>query len=170
MRKIQNLSPRTQAPELIPCTDSTHTQIWKVRLVVQYFIQVINRGKQGKEKEIDLFGYLTDITAFESEKPTLYSIDEIAEATSDFDETRIIGQGGYGSVYLGVIGEKVLVGPSNIVYFIKILEWSQLSIIDVKQEVAIKKMRSNKSKEFRAELTVLCKIHHINVVRIIYIT
>lgn len=44
---------------------------------------------------------------FESEKPTLYSIDEIAEATNDFDEARIIGQGGYGSVYYGVIGEKV---------------------------------------------------------------
>lgn len=47
----------------------------------------------------------------------MYSIDEIAEATSDFDETRIIGQGGYGSVYYGVIGEKVLIGPSFIVYF-----------------------------------------------------
>ena len=28
----------------------------------------------------------------------------------------------------------------------------------------MKKMRSNKSKEFFAELKVLCKIHHINVV------
>lgn len=33
------------------------------------------------------------------------------------------------------------------------------------QEVAIKQMRSNKSKEFFAELKILCKIHHINVVR-----
>lgn len=32
------------------------------------------------------------------------------------------------------------------------------------QEVAVKKMRSNKSHEFFAELKVLCKIHHINVV------
>ncbi|KAL0357892.1 UNVERIFIED_CONTAM: LysM domain receptor-like kinase [Sesamum calycinum] len=66
-----------------------------------------------------------EITGFESEKPTLYSIEEIAQATNDFDETRKIGQGGYGSVYYGIIGEK---------------------------EVAIKKMRSNKSKEFLAEL------------------
>ncbi|KAL8519133.1 hypothetical protein ACS0TY_010175 [Phlomoides rotata] len=80
------------------------------------------------------------IEGFESEKPAQYSIDEVAEATSDFDETRIIGQGGYGSVYYGVIGEK---------------------------EVAIKKMRSNKSKEFLAELKVLCKIHHINVVELL---
>jgi len=28
----------------------------------------------------------------------------------------------------------------------------------------VKKMRSNKSKEFYAELKVLCKIHHINIV------
>lgn len=32
------------------------------------------------------------------------------------------------------------------------------------QEVAIKKMRSNKSQDFFAELKVLCKIHNINVV------
>lgn len=32
------------------------------------------------------------------------------------------------------------------------------------QEVAIKKMKSNKSKEFYAELKALCKIHHINIV------
>ncbi|KAG8366081.1 hypothetical protein BUALT_Bualt17G0038800 [Buddleja alternifolia] len=83
---------------------------------------------------------LQDITAFESEKPTLYSIEEIEEATSNFDETRKIGQGGYGSVYYGVLQE---------------------------QEVAIKKMRSNKSKEFLAELKVLCKIHHINVVELL---
>ncbi|KAL0364193.1 UNVERIFIED_CONTAM: LysM domain receptor-like kinase [Sesamum angustifolium] len=81
-----------------------------------------------------------EITGFESEKPTLYSIEEIAQATNDFDETRKIGQGGYGSVYYGIIGEK---------------------------EVAIKKMRSNKSKEFLAELKVLCKIHHINVVELL---
>ncbi|BBH03775.1 protein kinase family protein / peptidoglycan-binding LysM domain-containing protein [Prunus dulcis] len=32
-----------------------------------------------------------------------------------------------------------------------------------KQEVAIKKMRSIRTKEFFAELKVLCKIHHNNV-------
>ncbi|XP_075101224.1 lysM domain receptor-like kinase 3 isoform X1 [Nicotiana tabacum] len=81
-----------------------------------------------------------DIPVFESERPVIYSLEEIAEATCDFDESRIIGQGGYGSVYYGTIG---------------------------KQEVAIKKMRSNKSKEFIAELKVLCKIHHINVVELL---
>ncbi|XP_051116556.1 lysM domain receptor-like kinase 3 [Andrographis paniculata] len=82
----------------------------------------------------------SDVAGFDSEKPLLYSIEEISEATRDFDEARKIGQGGYGSVYYGVIGE---------------------------QEVAIKKMRSNKTKEFLAELKVLCKIHHINVVELL---
>ncbi|MCE0482105.1 hypothetical protein HAX54_040507 [Datura stramonium] len=81
-----------------------------------------------------------DMPVFESERPVIYSLEEIAEATSDFDDSRIIGAGGYGSVYYGTIG---------------------------KQEVAIKKMRSNKSKEFMAELKVLCKIHHINVVELL---
>nr|GMD97927.1 lysM domain receptor-like kinase 3 [Ipomoea batatas] len=77
---------------------------------------------------------------FESERPVVYSLEEIAAATADFDETRKIGSGGYGCVYSGMLG---------------------------KQEVAIKKMRSNKSKEFVAELKVLCKIHHINVVELL---
>ncbi|XP_059299875.1 lysM domain receptor-like kinase 3 [Lycium ferocissimum] len=81
-----------------------------------------------------------DMPVFESERQVIYSLEEIAEATSNFDESGIIGQGGYGSVYYGRIG---------------------------KQEVAIKKMRSNKSKEFIAELKVLCKIHHINVVELL---
>nr|GMD95453.1 lysM domain receptor-like kinase 3 [Ipomoea batatas] len=82
----------------------------------------------------------SDVEVFESERPVVYSLEEIAAATADFDETRKIGSGGYGCVYSGMLG---------------------------KQEVAIKKMRSNKSKEFVAELKVLCKIHHINVVELL---
>ncbi|XP_031265360.1 lysM domain receptor-like kinase 3, partial [Pistacia vera] len=84
--------------------------------------------------------HCADVTAFETERTMIFSLEEIEEATNNFDETKIIGQGGYGSVYFGVLGEK---------------------------EVAIKKMRSNKSKEFFAELKVLCKIHHINVVELL---
>ncbi|GMP37956.1 hypothetical protein CsSME_00009407 [Camellia sinensis var. sinensis] len=36
-----------------------------------------------------------------------------------------------------------------------------------RSSLQIKKMRSNKSKEFFAELKVLCKIHHINVVELL---
>ncbi|XP_073057611.1 lysM domain receptor-like kinase 3 [Primulina eburnea] len=105
------------------------------------FSKTVSAHKSGSLKKQYLqTDKMEDITVFESEKPSCYSIEEIAEATSDFDESRIIGRGGFGNVYHGVIGEK---------------------------EVAIKKMRSNKSKEFLAELKVLCKIHHINVVELL---
>ncbi|KDO82240.1 hypothetical protein CISIN_1g044997mg [Citrus sinensis] len=77
-----------------------------------------------------------DVTVLESERTIIFSLEEIEEATNNFDESRIIGRGGFGNVYFGLLGDR---------------------------EAAIKKMRSNKSKEFFAELKVLCKIHHINV-------
>ncbi|KAJ7943685.1 LysM receptor kinase [Quillaja saponaria] len=83
---------------------------------------------------------MEDITIFDSERQVIYNLEEIEEATNNFDETQIIGVGGYGSVYFGVFGGK---------------------------EDAIKKMISNKTKEFYAELKVLCKIHHINVVELL---
>ncbi|KAK6160223.1 hypothetical protein DH2020_003604 [Rehmannia glutinosa] len=86
----------------------------------QYSSRKQNTHKQNME----------DMAVFESEKPTQYNIEEIAESTNDFDETK------------------------------------KLDRVDM-EEVAIKKMRSNKSKEFLAELKVLCKIHHINVVELL---
>ncbi|QCD82032.1 chitin elicitor receptor kinase 1 [Vigna unguiculata] len=84
--------------------------------------------------------YIEDVISLESERPIVYNLEDIEEATNNFDESRRIGSGGYGSVYFGVLGNK---------------------------EVAVKKMRSNKSKEFYAELKVLCKIHHINIVELL---
>ncbi|XP_068642114.1 lysM domain receptor-like kinase 3 [Aristolochia californica] len=80
------------------------------------------------------------LAAFETERPVIFGLDEIEQATANFEESRKIGEGGYGSVYFGVLGE---------------------------QEAAIKKMKSSKSKEFFAELKVLGKVHHINVVELI---
>ncbi|RZC28176.1 LysM domain receptor-like kinase 3, partial [Glycine soja] len=84
--------------------------------------------------------YIEDATTFESERPVIYALEEIEDATNNFDETRRIGVGGYGTVYFGMLEEK---------------------------EVAVKKMRSNKSKEFYAELKALCRIHHINIVELL---
>nr|AZL41251.1 LysM receptor kinase [Datisca glomerata] len=83
---------------------------------------------------------MQDAPGFKTEKPVVFTIEQIEEATNNFDETQKIGEGGYGTVYFGVIGD---------------------------QEIAVKKMKSNKSKEFLIELRVLCKIHHINVVELL---
>ncbi|CAI0390378.1 unnamed protein product [Linum tenue] len=77
---------------------------------------------------------------FDAEGPVRYNIEEIEEATNNFDESKKIGEGGYAKVFFGILRG---------------------------QEVAVKMMRSNKSKEFYAELKVLCKVHHINVVELL---
>ncbi|KAI3688699.1 hypothetical protein L2E82_46475 [Cichorium intybus] len=79
-------------------------------------------------------------TSIESEKPVIISFEEIEQATNNFDEARKIGEGGHDKVYFGIIRGR---------------------------EAAIKKMRSSKSKEFFAELKVLCRIHHNNVVQLL---
>lgn len=44
---------------------------------------------------------------FEPERPVIYTLEEIEEATSHFDESKIVGEGGYGSVYFGALGQQV---------------------------------------------------------------
>ncbi|CAM0881262.1 unnamed protein product [Alopecurus aequalis] len=83
---------------------------------------------------------IDDIDPFQTERPVIFSLKEVGDATANFDEKRKIGEGGYGMVYLGFIGT---------------------------YEIAVKKMKASKSKEFFAELKVLCKVHHINVVELI---
>ncbi|KQK08218.2 lysM domain receptor-like kinase 3 isoform X2 [Brachypodium distachyon] len=83
---------------------------------------------------------IDEIDPFQTERPVIFSLKEVGDATVNFDEKRKIGEGGYGMVYLGFIGT---------------------------HEIAVKKMKASKSKEFFAELKVLCKVHHINVVELI---
>lgn len=47
------------------------------------------------------------MTGIESDRPVVFSIEEIENATDDFEESKIIGRGGYGSVYFGVLGDRV---------------------------------------------------------------
>ncbi|KAI5007508.1 hypothetical protein ZWY2020_051604 [Hordeum vulgare] len=83
---------------------------------------------------------IDDIDPFQTERPVIFSLKAVGDATANFDEKRKIGEGGYGMVYLGFIGT---------------------------HEIAVKMMKDSKSKEFFAELKVLCKVHHINVVELI---
>lgn len=116
----------------------------------------------------------TDVTAFESDRPVIFSLEEIEDGTKNFDETSKIGEGGYGVVYFGVLGEQVwqvfcwvsrYLSRHNKPFQFFFLKVKKKFFFFCIQEVAIKKMRSFMSKEFFAELKVLCKIHHINVVR-----
>ncbi|TXG68818.1 hypothetical protein EZV62_003753 [Acer yangbiense] len=77
---------------------------------------------------------------FDPEKPVIFTYDEILYSTDGFSDSSLLGHGTYGSVYYGVLRN---------------------------QEVAIKRMTATKSKEFMAEMKILCKVHHTNLVELI---
>ncbi|MED6169580.1 hypothetical protein PIB30_022518 [Stylosanthes scabra] len=84
--------------------------------------------------------YDASIIGVKVEKSAEFSYEELANATNNFSLANKIGQGGFGEVYYGVLnGEKT----------------------------AIKKMDMKASKEFLAELKVLTRVHHLNLVRLI---
>ncbi|KAJ4718029.1 LysM receptor kinase [Melia azedarach] len=74
------------------------------------------------------------------EKPIIFMYDEILIATDGFSDSSLLGHGTYGSVYYGLLRN---------------------------QEVAIKRMTATKTKEFMAEMKILCKVHHANLVELI---
>ncbi|KAI3463300.1 hypothetical protein Pfo_019963 [Paulownia fortunei] len=80
----------------------------------------------------------TDV--FDVEKPVVFTYEEILSSTDGFSDSNLLGHGTYGSVYYGLLRD---------------------------QEVAIKKMTATKTKEFMAEMKVLCKVHHTNLVELI---
>ncbi|KAK1313815.1 LysM domain receptor-like kinase 3 [Acorus calamus] len=78
--------------------------------------------------------------AFDMEKPIVFSYEEILSSTEGFSDSNLLGHGTYGSVYFAVLRD---------------------------QEVAIKRMTATKTKEFMAEIKVLCKVHHASLVELI---
>ncbi|PIN26044.1 Serine/threonine protein kinase [Handroanthus impetiginosus] len=80
----------------------------------------------------------TDV--FDVEKPVVFTYEDILSSTDGFSDANLLGHGTYGSVYYGLLRD---------------------------QEVAIKKMTATKTKEFMAEMKVLCKVHHTNLVELI---
>ncbi|KAF3443628.1 hypothetical protein FNV43_RR13318 [Rhamnella rubrinervis] len=85
-------------------------------------------------------GTTAGITSITIDKSVEFSYEELAQATNDFNMACKIGEGGFGAVYYAELrGEKA----------------------------AIKKMDMQASKEFLAELRVLTRVHHLNLVRLI---
>ncbi|KAK9924380.1 hypothetical protein M0R45_032750 [Rubus argutus] len=79
-------------------------------------------------------------TGITVDKSVEFSFKELSRATHNFSLANKIGQGGFGAVYYAELkGEKA----------------------------AIKKMDRQASKEFLAELNVLTRVHHMNLVRLI---
>ncbi|KAG8656432.1 lysM domain receptor-like kinase 3 isoform X2 [Manihot esculenta] len=105
-------------------------------------------GKSGEWKQTDGESSSYQITIpkalgtemLDVEKPVVFTYEEIIFATDGFSDSSLIGHGTYGSVYYGHLHD---------------------------QEVAVKRMTATKTKEFMAEMKVLCKVHHTNLVELL---
>uniref|UniRef100_A0A7N2MBI8 Protein kinase domain-containing protein n=1 Tax=Quercus lobata TaxID=97700 RepID=A0A7N2MBI8_QUELO len=85
-------------------------------------------------------GSASGLTGMNMDKSVEFSYAELAKATDNFSMAQKIGEGGFGAVYYAELrGEKA----------------------------AIKKMDMQASKEFLAELKVLTRVYHLNLVRLI---
>ncbi|KAH7681636.1 Non-specific serine/threonine protein kinase protein [Dioscorea alata] len=101
---------------------------------------VYYKKRQRQEQKINN-SRQSSLSSFPSSiRATVFPYSEVCKATSNFNISKKVGQGSYGSVYHG-----------NLRGF----------------DVAIKQMKNTKSKEFFAELNVLCKVHHSNLVELI---
>ncbi|GLJ53251.1 hypothetical protein SUGI_1134910 [Cryptomeria japonica] len=77
---------------------------------------------------------------FNADKPIMFTYKEVLAVTNNFKDSELLGKGGFASVYYGILRD---------------------------QEVAIKRMKATKTKEFQVEMKVLCKVHHTNLVELI---
>ncbi|KAK9668630.1 hypothetical protein RND81_13G073200 [Saponaria officinalis] len=126
-----------------------------IMLAVVYFIRRRRQKTKNSSILLDSHGEQSKRTAHGSSHTTTsatgtvgvtvnksveFSYEELAQATDNFSLANKIGSGGFGDVYYAELrGEKA----------------------------AVKKMDMQASKEFLAELNVLTRVHHLNLVRLI---
>ncbi|XVF39228.1 hypothetical protein PTKIN_Ptkin01aG0018900 [Pterospermum kingtungense] len=101
------------------------------KLKEKYFQQ--NGGNLLREQLSKREGY--------SEKLKIFAAEELKKATNNYHESKIIGKGGQGTVYRGILADD--------------------------RVVAIKKSRVTEVETFINEIMVLCQINHRNVVKLL---
>ncbi|KAI3419282.1 uncharacterized protein J3R85_013278, partial [Psidium guajava] len=98
------------------------------------------QGSEGKTLDLELVAGASRKLSGITDRSVEFSYEELSRATNGFNVANVIGRGGFGSVYYAELrGEKT----------------------------AIKKMDMHASNEFLAELKVLTRVYHLNLVSLI---
>uniref|UniRef100_A0A0D9XEQ0 Protein kinase domain-containing protein n=1 Tax=Leersia perrieri TaxID=77586 RepID=A0A0D9XEQ0_9ORYZ len=140
--------PDQKSPWVIPVVGaSIGFVILVIMATCSYLIHERRKLEKLKQKYFKLHGGLLlfeEIKSNQGKSFTIFSEAELQTATNKFDKNQILGHGGHGTVYKGLL-------ESNI-------------------EVAVKKcmtMDEQHKKEFGKEMLILSQINHINIVKLL---
>ncbi|WJX17720.1 hypothetical protein P8452_07600 [Trifolium repens] len=108
-------------------------------LLIVYFLR-----KKNMEIQEDTYPRIEDQIKNSSMAPKKYQLKELKKATGGFSQQNKLGEGGFGTVYKGILRNN--------------------------KEIAVKRVLKNSSKgkqEFIAEVTTIGSLHHKNLVKLI---